>query len=234
MSTSYDLKRFETLSDEGLLIFCYDTPKFELVYAQLVQGTKRNQLLRLIKELQTVDLDDQSTVGCSNLASSVDPSFAELDPLYDSSEEIYQEMHASETFGYKYDMFISHANEDKEDFVRPLVEKLTKKGLKVWYDDFELSIGDSLLQSTEKGLIWSRFGVVVLSKAFFTKNWPQYELAALFARETTGSKVILPIWHKITKNEILALSPILAGKYALSTQELSLEEVSEKLKQLLE
>ena len=131
-----------------------------------------------------------------------------------------------------YDLFISHATEDKEDFVRPLAKALEEHGLRVWYDETELRVGDSLRRSIDRGLANSRYGVVVLSSAFFAKNWPQYELDGLVAREmSAGSKVVLPIWHKISKDEVLSFSPSLADKVALNT---SLQSVSEIAKQLAE
>src|ERR1051325_3140270 len=75
-----------------------------------------------------------------------------------------------------YDAFICHASEDKDDLVRPLAEGLMKLGHKIWYDEFQLRVGDSLRRSIDKGLARSRFGIVVLSPSFFAKNWPQYEL----------------------------------------------------------
>jgi len=69
-----------------------------------------------------------------------------------------------------YDVFISHASEDKDAIVRSLAEALVKGGLKVWYDEFELKIGDSLRRKIDKGLAHSRFGIVVLSQAFFKKG----------------------------------------------------------------
>lgn len=74
-------------------------------------------------------------------------------------------------------LFISHASEDKSDVVRPLANALKEAGLTVWYDEFELRIGDSLRRKIDKGLASSRFGVVVLSKAFFGRGWPEYELS---------------------------------------------------------
>ncbi|WP_442481378.1 TIR domain-containing protein [Aeoliella sp. SH292] len=108
-----------------------------------------------------------------------------------------------------FDLFISHASEDKDDFVRPLAEALSAAGLKVWYDEFSLSLGDSLRKSIDHGLANSRFGLVVLSSAFFAKNWTQYELNGMVSREMEGEKVILPLWHKVTKNEVMRFSPTL-------------------------
>jgi len=104
-----------------------------------------------------------------------------------------------------YDVFISHASEDKDDFVRPFAVYLRENGVSVWYDEFELQIGDSLRRNIDKGLKYSRYGIVVLSEAFFNKDWPQRELDGLFAREINGEKVILPIWHKISKMKLLSI-----------------------------
>ena len=68
---------------------------------------------------------------------------------------------------YLYDVFISHATEDKDDIVRPLAEALINQNLRVWYDEFELRLGDSLRRKIDVGLTQSRFGIVVLSHAFF-------------------------------------------------------------------
>lgn len=81
-----------------------------------------------------------------------------------------------------WDLFISHASEDKEEFVRELADRLTEKGLDVWYDEFTLKMGDSLRRSIDKGLAESDFGVIVLSSDFFKKEWPQKELDGLVAR----------------------------------------------------
>jgi hypothetical protein len=126
-----------------------------------------------------------------------------------------------------YDVFISHASEDKVELVRSLAEALHAHGISVWYDEFELKVGDSLRRSIDKGLSKSRFGIVVLSSAFFAKNWTQYELDGLVAKEMIGGKVILPIWHKISKDEVMSYSPSLADKFALSTSQYTVEEIAD-------
>lgn len=98
-----------------------------------------------------------------------------------------------------WDIFISHASEDKESFVKPLAETLKSLGMRVWYDDFTLSIGDSLSRSIDKGLVNSNYGIIVLSPNFIQKDWPEYELRGLFAKEIGNNKVILPIWHQIDR-----------------------------------
>jgi hypothetical protein len=115
-----------------------------------------------------------------------------------------------------WDIFISHASEDKDVLVRPLAERLRSLGLKVWYDEFTLSLGDSLRESIDYGLANSRFGIVVLSPHFLAKNWPKKELDGLFSRETEGEKVILPIWHNIDQAELSKHSPMMADRIAVS------------------
>jgi hypothetical protein len=66
----------------------------------------------------------------------------------------------------EFDAFICHASDDKEEFVRPLAERLKKCGLKIWFDEFTLTIGDSLRRSIDRGLANSRFGIVVISPSF--------------------------------------------------------------------
>lgn len=129
----------------------------------------------------------------------------------------------------KYDVFISHSSDDKDDFVRPLVNELKKFDIKVWYDEFELKIGDSLRKSIDKGLINSRYGIVILSTSFFKRNWTQYELNGFVNREMNGMNVILPIWHKVSKDEVQNFSPSLADKVALNSSILSVEEIAKEI-----
>ena len=115
-----------------------------------------------------------------------------------------------------WDVFISHASEDKEVIVTPLTRHLRSLGVSVWLDHDALKIGDSLRQAIDHGLSSSRFAVVILSKAFFAKKWSQRELDALVALEDDGYKRILPIWFDMTADEITNQSPLLAGRLALS------------------
>ncbi len=128
-----------------------------------------------------------------------------------------------------YDAFISHASEDKDDFVRPLAGILKEYGFRVWYDEFELEIGDSLRESIDKGLVNSRYGIVVLSPKFLDKNWTKYELNSLVAKEIEGEKVILPIWHNVTKKQVMGYSPMLADKLALSSETMAIDQIAKKI-----
>lgn len=131
--------------------------------------------------------------------------------------------------GREYDVFISHASEDKDGVVRPLAHALSGGGLRVWYDEFELRIGDSLRRKIDTGLAKSRFGVVVLSRSFFGKGWATYELDGLVTRAVSGEQILLPIWHEITKQELIAYSPSLADKVARSTATHTVEEIAAEI-----
>ena len=134
----------------------------------------------------------------------------------------------------QYDFFICHASEDKEGFVRQLAKALETKGARVWYDEFTLNVGDSLRREIDRGLGNSRFGVVVLSESFFDKEWPQKELDGLVTLETHGLTRILPIWHKVSVDEVARYSPTLADKVALNTSLKSVEDIAEELFRLVE
>ena len=115
-------------------------------------------------------------------------------------------------------LFISHASEDKDMFVRPLAEALVSE-FKVWYDEYELVVGASLLEEISKGLATCDYGVVVLSKSFFSKKWPQNELNGLFSLEDKDKKVILPVWYGVTREDVNQRSPILADRLAAKAED---------------
>ena len=115
-------------------------------------------------------------------------------------------------------MFVSHASEDKDAVAGPLARELLRRGYTVWYDDYTLEIGDSLRSEIDRGLTDCDFGIVVLSPNFFRKGWTRVELDGLLCREAaTGSKIVLPVWHDVTKERVQQYSAILAGKLAVST-----------------
>ena len=125
-------------------------------------------------------------------------------------------------------LFISHASEDKDDFVRPLADTL-RKDFEVWFDEYTLKLGDSLRSSIDAGLQSCDFGVVVLSPAFFTKKWTVSELNGLMALEDANRKLILPIWLNVDAQRVRNFSPMLADRRAVSAAA-GLERVVEEIK----
>jgi hypothetical protein len=132
------------------------------------------------------------------------------------------------------DVFISHASEDKNDFAKPLADALIAAGVSVWYDEYEIRWGDSLLQVIDKGLANSKYGIVILSKNFFGKRWPRRELDGLTAlADAEGRNRVLPIWYNITFKEVSAASPTLAGLKALDTPKHDISEIVRQVVLLL-
>lgn len=135
----------------------------------------------------------------------------------------------------KYDVFVSHAWEDKDDFVDEFVVELRNLGIKVWYDTSEIKWGDSMRKRIDDGLRKSRFGVAVLSPSYIRegKYWTKAELDGLFQLDSIGGKVLLPIWHNLTKKEVMEYSPIIASKLAMNTASMTPKEIACELKKLL-
>ena len=128
-----------------------------------------------------------------------------------------------------WDVFISHASEDKDTIVRALAERLDALQVRVWYDEFSLKVGDSLSASIDMGLRDSRYGIVVLSKAFLQKQWTEYEYRSMISRQVNGERVILPIWNGVTRDEIKEFSLFLSDILALNTDTDSPGQIVAKL-----
>jgi hypothetical protein len=136
---------------------------------------------------------------------------------------------ASDDRAKDWDVFISHASEDKEVFVRPLAGALKELGMKVWYDEFTLRPGDSITRSIDKGILGSSCGLVVISPKFIEKNWPEYELRGLTTREISGNSRIIPIWYEVDQSAVERFSPSLADKMALRASGASVQDIALKI-----
>ncbi len=130
---------------------------------------------------------------------------------------------------FQYDIFLSHATEDKDDVARPLALFLQERGLRVWYDEFELKIGDNLVAKLNAGINESRFGVLVLSNSFFGKKWTRYELDSLEYLAVMEDRVLFPIWHGIMEKELRSQRPSLANLLAWSTASNTIEEIAAEI-----
>ena len=135
----------------------------------------------------------------------------------------------------EYDVFISHASEDKEDFVDEFVAELRKAGVKVWYDTSQIAWGDSLRKRIDDGLTKSRFGIAILSPNYIAdgKYWTKEELDGIFQMESINGKTLLPIWHNLTKKQVINFSPIVANRKAMSTATMTAYEIAQELVKLI-
>ncbi len=127
--------------------------------------------------------------------------------------------------GYQYDVFLSYASEDRV-YAAQLAGALQRSRLRVWFDQFEMKLGDSIAKQINQGLAESQYGIILISPRYLEKQWTTAELNTLFMQETqSGRKRILPLWHHISLDEILGNYPLLADKIGLSTQDRSLEDI---------
>lgn len=158
------------------------------------------------------------------LTKSLNEALASNQP----STNLYNQADESE-----YDVFVSHASEDKSPFVEDLVNALQDRDVKVWFDSLNIAWGDSLRNQIDNGLKRSTFGIVVLSENYIKKGWTQYELEGLFNIEMTKGKTILPIWHNITKQQVMDFSVTLAGRKALTSASMTAEEIADTFVELI-
>jgi uncharacterized protein DUF1883/TIR domain-containing protein len=135
--------------------------------------------------------------------------------------------------GRTWDVFISHASEDKTSCARPLRDALVEHGITVWLDETEMRLGHSLRRRIDEGIRSSRFGVVILSAAFFGKGWTNHELDGLVTRTVAGEQSLLPIWHDVTAEQVREYSPSLADKVAVSTTDTTIAEISAEIADLV-
>lgn len=135
----------------------------------------------------------------------------------------------------EYDVFLSHASPDKDGLVRPLAEALEKRDISFFFDEVGIGWGDSIRQSIDQALAKSRFGIVALSPDFLAvRHWTEQELNGLFAKEdASGRKVILPLWHNVTKEQVTRYSPLLADRAALKTADFTFDEIAQQLEKLV-
>lgn len=135
----------------------------------------------------------------------------------------------------EYDVFVSHAWEDKESFVDEFVLELESRNIKVWYDRQQIKWGDSMRKKIDDGLKKSKFGVAVLSPNYIAegKYWTKAELDGLFQLESINGKTLLPIWHELTKAQVIKYSPLIASKLAMTTANMTAAEIADELVKLL-
>lgn len=185
----------------------------KLVQAQKLEDRKREREQQRMAEVNELRFDEiMKTVQEVQLEHS---KLKELYPLLTvSSEEAY-------------DVFISHASEDKESFVNLLVEELQKRGVKVWFDRKDITWGRSIRQSIDEGLKKSKFAIVVLSEFYIKKYWTNKEFNALFSLGSTLGEFILPIWYNITPEKAQEFSPMLSDTMALKSSEYTIENIAD-------
>lgn len=196
------------------------------------KGKRRNaEYLKLQKAAQIEKKKQEKEIN--NIKNNYEDRIRELTQITTVEKNIqFKEMQDLE----EYDVFVSHAWEDKESFVEEFVTCLKELDLKVWYDKDQISWGDSMRKRIDEGLKKSTFGVAVLTPNYIAegKYWTKAELDGLFQLESINGKTLLPIWHNLTKKEVMEYSPIIASKLAMNTAVSTPQEIAIELKKVID
>lgn len=127
----------------------------------------------------------------------------------------------------EYDVFISHANKDKEELVEELYQSLSKLGVKIFYDKESLEWGDNWKNKILNGTKNAEFAVIVISENFFDREWTEKELTEFLGRQNrNGQKLILPILHNITLAQLQKQYPDVADIQAIDSKDYSCDQIA--------
>lgn len=188
-----------------------------------LQKVQLNEQKKQQKEMKRIQVGYQSRIN--ELSRQVMPQMIIQEPQIQTNSNDSEE----------YEVFVSHAWEDKESFANEFVQELRNLGIRVWYDTSQIKWGDSMRAIIDDGLKKSKFGVVVLSPDYIRdgKYWTRTELDGLFQLESVNGKILLPVWHNLTKKDVMAYSPIIASKLAMTTASMTPQEIAKELVMLL-
>lgn len=126
-----------------------------------------------------------------------------------------------------YDVFISHASSDKEEFVEELYQSIKKLGIRIFYDKESLEWGDNWKTAILNGTKKSEFAVIVISENFFGREWTEKELEEFLSRQNrNGQKLILPILHNITLAQLQEKYPSVANIQAIDSKEYTCDQIT--------
>ncbi len=131
----------------------------------------------------------------------------------------------------KYDLFLCHAWDDRKGAAKELYDKLTAKGISIWFSEKDLPLGSTMLREIDKGLAKSLAGIVLVTPAFLSRvrneGVADKELSALLAKDR-----LIPIVHNTTYDALRDVSPLLGSRSGLDTSEDSIDEIAAKLAEL--
>lgn len=196
--------------------------------------TKRNDAYKKMQKAQQ-DEEKKKDKQMKSMQASYENRVRELTNQLSAKPIIPERIHTYVESDEEYDVFISHAWEDKNGFVDEFVAELEKLDIKVWYDKQRIKWGDSMRARIDNGLKKSKFGIAVISPDYIAdgKYWTKAELDGLFQLESVNGKTLLPIWHNITKQQVINYSPIIANKKAMTTASMTAEEIAKEMQSLL-
>jgi hypothetical protein len=134
----------------------------------------------------------------------------------------------AETYPDRRDLFLCHAWDDRKGAALDLYNLLVGLDVKVWFSETDVPLGTSLLRQIDKGLRNSRAAIVLVTpallKSLMSEGTADKELSALLATDR-----VIPVAHGTTFEALRDVSPLLAARSGLSTDESSLEDVAIKV-----
>ena len=184
----------------------------------------------------TAETEKEQKQALNRLTSTLEQRERQFRPTISGPTAVPRTENSARDFAPTHDVFISHASEDKEDFVRPLQKLLAEREVSTWLDELDIGWGHSIRQSIDSGIAGCRFGLVVISPHFLTKKWTRAELDGLYGRqigETESGGFILPVWHKVTADDVQQAMPTIAGLKALSTALFTTEQIADEIANLV-
>lgn len=130
------------------------------------------------------------------------------------------------------DIFLCHAWEDRKTTAKNLTDLLVENGTSVWFSENEVLLGTNLLRESDKGLAASRVGIVLVTTSFLKRiqgnGIADKELSALLSRDQ-----LIPVLDGVTFEELFDVSPLLASRSGLNTSEETMEDIANKLSEVV-
>lgn len=130
------------------------------------------------------------------------------------------------------DVFLSHASEDKNYFIKPLINKLNNYSISFWLDEFEIGWGDSIVRKVDEGLASSKYVLVLLTDNFLRKNWTKTELESALSAELSSAKIIVLPIMATDPEKVFTIFPLLRSKLYLDWN-IGIFQIASKLSKLL-
>lgn len=147
-------------------------------------------------------------------------------------EPVREQIERRATVSDLRDVFLCHAWDDRQGAAKELHDLLEARGVKVWFSEKDIALGEPFLREIDRGLAKSRVGVVLVTPSFLKRIHGQgiadKELSVLLH----GGKLV-PIIHGTTFEELNDESPMLASRNGLSTASDSMADVATKLADLV-
>lgn len=132
-----------------------------------------------------------------------------------------------------YDLFLCHAWDDRRGIATELHDLLEAHDVSVWFSERDIILGQPFMREIDKGLAKTRIGLVLITPAFLKRiasgGVSEKELSELLARD-----LLIPVAHRVTYDEIRAISPLLGSRNGLSTDEDSIEDIAKKIAELVQ